>query len=125
MAAIDDDDKPKKKLVHEIGQDLTLLSVGELTDRVALLKQEIARLEAVDDDEQSFHQGPGAVADPNIVRWQVKMKIVMTLMLTWLLKVCSKIAGIGAGLDLSPPPPAPSSISASQNPLFLTVLRHP
>ena len=29
--------------------------------------------EAVDDDEQSFHQGPGAVADPNIVRWQVKM----------------------------------------------------
>ncbi len=46
MAAIDDDDKPKKKLVHEIGQDLTLLSVGELTDRVALLKQEIARLEA-------------------------------------------------------------------------------
>ena len=46
MAAIDDDDKPKKKLVHEIGQDLTLLSVGELSDRVALLKQEIARLEA-------------------------------------------------------------------------------
>ena len=78
--------------------------------------------EAVDDDEQSFHQGPGAVADPNIVRWQVKMKIVMTL--TWLLTICSKIAGIGAGLDLSPPPPAPSSISASQNPLFLTVLRH-
>ena len=81
--------------------------------------------EAVDDDEQSFHQGPGAVADPNIVRWQVKMKIVMTLTLTWLLTICSKIAGIGAGLDLSPPPPAPSSISASQNPLFLTVLRHP
>ena len=79
----------------------------------------------MDDDEQSFHQGPGAVADPNIVRWQVKMKIVMTLTLTWLLKVCSKIAGIGAGFDLSPPPPAPSSISASQNPLFLTVLRHP
>jgi uncharacterized small protein (DUF1192 family) len=46
MAAIDDDDKPKKKLIHEIGQDLTLLSVGELTDRVALLKEEIARLEA-------------------------------------------------------------------------------
>jgi uncharacterized small protein (DUF1192 family) len=42
----DEDDRPKKKLVHEIGQDLTLLSVGELTDRVALLKDEIARLEA-------------------------------------------------------------------------------
>ena len=31
MPAIDDDDRPKKKITHEIGQDLTLLSVGELT----------------------------------------------------------------------------------------------
>jgi uncharacterized small protein (DUF1192 family) len=46
MPAIDEDDRPKKKLVHEIGQDLTLLSVGELTERIALLKEEIARLEA-------------------------------------------------------------------------------
>jgi uncharacterized small protein (DUF1192 family) len=43
---MDEDDRPKKKLVHEIGQDLTLLSVGELNDRIALLKEEIARLEA-------------------------------------------------------------------------------
>ena len=40
-----------------------------------------SRTKQWDDDEQSFHQGPGAVADPNIVRWQVKMKIVMTLTL--------------------------------------------
>ena len=46
MPAIDDDDRPKKKITHEIGQELTLLSVGELTERVALLKEEIARLEA-------------------------------------------------------------------------------
>jgi len=46
MPAIDEDDKPKKKITHEIGQDLTLLSVGELTERVQLLKDEIARLEA-------------------------------------------------------------------------------
>ena len=46
MPALDDDDRPKKKVAHEIGQDLTLLSVGELTERVALLKEEIARLEA-------------------------------------------------------------------------------
>ena len=46
MAAIDDDDRPKKKITHEIGQDLTLLSVGELAGRVTLLKEEIARLEA-------------------------------------------------------------------------------
>ena len=46
MAAIDDDDRPKKKIAHEIGQELTLLSVSELAERVALLKDEIARLEA-------------------------------------------------------------------------------
>jgi uncharacterized small protein (DUF1192 family) len=43
---MDDEDRPKKKLVHEIGQDLALLSVKELTERIGLLKDEIARLEA-------------------------------------------------------------------------------
>ncbi len=43
---MDDDDRPKKKILHEIGQDLSLLSVEELSERVALLKEEIARLEA-------------------------------------------------------------------------------
>jgi uncharacterized small protein (DUF1192 family) len=42
---IDDDDRPAKKVAHEIGQDLALLSVEELNDRVALLKAEIGRLE--------------------------------------------------------------------------------
>ena len=46
MPAIDDDDRPKKMIVHGIGQDLTLLSVGELGERIALLREEIARLEA-------------------------------------------------------------------------------
>ena len=46
MPAFDDEDVPKKKRVHEIGQDLTLLSAGELAGRIALLKDEIARLEA-------------------------------------------------------------------------------
>lgn len=46
MPAFDDDDRPKKKIVHEIGQDLTLLSVEELAARVQLLHDEIARLEA-------------------------------------------------------------------------------
>ena len=45
-AAPDEEDRPKKKLIHELGQDLTLLSVAELTERIALLKEEIARLEA-------------------------------------------------------------------------------
>ena len=46
MPAIDDDDRPKKKISHEIGQDLTLLSVEELAARVQLLHDEINRLEA-------------------------------------------------------------------------------
>ena len=46
MPAIDDDDQPKKKIVHELGQNLTLLSVGELDERIGLLKEEIARIEA-------------------------------------------------------------------------------
>ena len=46
MAKDDDDDRPKKKIVHEIGQELALLSVKELQERIALMKEEIARLEA-------------------------------------------------------------------------------
>jgi uncharacterized small protein (DUF1192 family) len=46
MAKDDEDDRPKKKIAHEIGQELTLLSVAELDQRVQLLKDEIARLEA-------------------------------------------------------------------------------
>jgi uncharacterized small protein (DUF1192 family) len=46
MPAIDDDDKPKKKIAHEIGQDLTLLSVDELAARVQLLHDEINRIES-------------------------------------------------------------------------------
>jgi uncharacterized small protein (DUF1192 family) len=46
MPAMDEDDRPKKKIVHEIGQDLALLAVKELQERVVVLKEEIARLEA-------------------------------------------------------------------------------
>jgi uncharacterized small protein (DUF1192 family) len=46
MPAIDEDDKPKKKIAHEIGQDLTLLSVDELAARVQLLHDEINRIES-------------------------------------------------------------------------------
>jgi len=43
---IEDDDRPRKKITHEIGQDLSLLSVEELTERIALLNAEIDRLQA-------------------------------------------------------------------------------
>ena len=43
---IEDEDRPKKKVSHEIGQDLSLLSVEELTERIALLSTEVERLQA-------------------------------------------------------------------------------
>lgn len=47
MAAIDDEPgaPPRRKVAHEVGQDLSVLSVDELEARVALLHEEIARLE--------------------------------------------------------------------------------
>ncbi len=45
MAFIDDD-RPKKKITHYIGQELALLSVGEIDERIALLTSEIERLAA-------------------------------------------------------------------------------
>jgi uncharacterized small protein (DUF1192 family) len=46
MAALDEDDRTKRKPAHEIGQDLSLLSIEELSDRIALLTDEVVRLQA-------------------------------------------------------------------------------
>ncbi|TPK90322.1 MULTISPECIES: DUF1192 domain-containing protein [unclassified Mesorhizobium] len=43
--AIFDDEPRKKPRPHEIGQDLSLLSVDELSERIGMLRDEIARLE--------------------------------------------------------------------------------
>jgi uncharacterized small protein (DUF1192 family) len=45
--AIFDEEAPKKKLAHEIGEDLSKLSLDELEARVGLLKAEIARIEQI------------------------------------------------------------------------------
>ena len=42
---MEEDDRPRKKVTHEIGQDLSMLSVEELTERIALLTAEIGRLQ--------------------------------------------------------------------------------
>lgn len=44
--ALFDDEPLKPKKVHEIGQDLSLLSVDELRERIEQLKAEVRRLEA-------------------------------------------------------------------------------
>jgi uncharacterized small protein (DUF1192 family) len=53
MPAMDEEDRPKKKIVHEIGQELALLSVKELQERIAILKEEIGRLEAAISGKQA------------------------------------------------------------------------
>ena len=59
MPAMDEDDRPKKKITHEIGQDLALLSIEELAERIAFLREEIARLE----EALSKKQASRAAAD--------------------------------------------------------------
>ncbi len=44
--AAEDDDKPRRKVAHEIGQDVSLLSVEDLSERIALLTSEAERLKA-------------------------------------------------------------------------------
>ena len=44
--SIFDDEPEKKPVAHEIGCDLSLISVDELESRIDLLQQEISRLEA-------------------------------------------------------------------------------
>ena len=41
-----DDDEVKKPKGHEVGMPIDTMSVDELADRIALLREEIARLEA-------------------------------------------------------------------------------
>jgi uncharacterized small protein (DUF1192 family) len=41
----DDQEQPQKKTTHDIGQDLSLLSVFELNERIELLQAEVLRLE--------------------------------------------------------------------------------
>lgn len=51
MAA--EEDAPRRKVIHDIGQDLSLLSVDELGERIALLKAEIERLQAAQVGKQA------------------------------------------------------------------------
>jgi len=49
----DPDAAPRKKPAHEIGQKLDEISVAELDDRIALLRAEMARLEAARDAKRA------------------------------------------------------------------------
>lgn len=47
MPFLEDEPPRKKPAAHTVGEDLSRLSEGELTERVAILKEEIARIEGV------------------------------------------------------------------------------
>lgn len=44
MSLFPEDDRPRKKLAHEIGQDLSALSLEEIEARIAVLQAEVERL---------------------------------------------------------------------------------
>jgi uncharacterized small protein (DUF1192 family) len=46
MPIADEDDRPKKKAVHTIGEDLSTHSLAELAERISILRDEIVRIEA-------------------------------------------------------------------------------
>lgn len=57
----DDDDRPHRPAAHEIGQKLDALSVADLTERIALLRREIERLEAARTAKQSALAAAGSI----------------------------------------------------------------
>ncbi|KNY13831.1 hypothetical protein AKG11_27110 [Shinella sp. SUS2] len=58
-----EDDRPARKIAHEIGSDLALLSVDELSARIDLLRAEIERLEA-----EKLKKGASRSAAENLFR---------------------------------------------------------
>ena len=56
-----DDERPTRVAAHEIGQPLDTLSLHEFDERLALLRAEIARLEAARDRKRAALDAAGAV----------------------------------------------------------------
>ncbi|QRM56618.1 DUF1192 domain-containing protein [Sinorhizobium sp. BG8] len=61
--SINDDDRPIKRPAHDIGCDLSMLSVDELANRIELLKTEIGRLE-----EEKQRKGASRAAAEGLFR---------------------------------------------------------
>lgn len=56
-----DDDRPRTLPAHEVGQPLDTLSLHEFEERLALLRGEIARLEAARDRKRAALDAAGSV----------------------------------------------------------------
>ena len=57
----DNDDLPRREISHEIGQKLDELSVHDFDERIALLREEIARLEVARDVKKRALDDAGSV----------------------------------------------------------------
>ena len=56
-----DDDEVKKPKGHEVGMNIERMSVDELTDRIGLLEDEIARLKAAIEARQKTKNAADAL----------------------------------------------------------------
>jgi uncharacterized small protein (DUF1192 family) len=59
--AIEEERARPKPPAHTVGQDLSALSLDELSERVAVLKEEIARIEAAIDAKRASAAAADAV----------------------------------------------------------------
>ncbi len=59
--ASEDEDRPRRKVTHDIGQDLALLSVEELGERIALLTAEIERLKQAQSAKRASREAANSV----------------------------------------------------------------
>ena len=56
-----EDDPPRRASAHEIGQPVDRLSLHEFDERIALLREEIARLEAARDRKRIALDAAGSI----------------------------------------------------------------
>lgn len=59
--ALFEEEAPRRKVAHEIGHDLSQLSVTEIDARIALLRHEIERLETMRASKQASRAAADAV----------------------------------------------------------------
>ncbi|KQT87806.1 hypothetical protein ASG60_12205 [Methylobacterium sp. Leaf469] len=57
----DDETRPGSAPAHRVGEPLDTLSVADLADRIALLRREIARLEAARDAKNAARDAAGSI----------------------------------------------------------------
>ena len=54
------EEKPRPKPAHELGQDLSLLSVSELDERIEILEREIERLREAQERKEASRNAASA-----------------------------------------------------------------